>query len=352
MKYLPLALLLIATIGCSDGETTVPNDPALIKSFPGPNQRMGHDISIEFSSDGYIITGLELHGSQVDIWTTQGWLHKTFTRNDHSKIKLTSKPDFGSAISVALTKTPKGPKRIACRHGTGEFSVRGLSGERVQTYSVNGEFGCVSFSPDGELLATGCWDSSDDSVAIDIFDTYTHKLLKTLTGERGDFIEHLSFDPSGERIASGHYGKLYIWNIATGELLLIEADNLTFDKQTKIAFSPNGKRIAITNPHGLTTIWDSATGNLDQSIDTDRPGLASGGQRFLALSADWSRMAINDDWSANPQVVQIIDVSTRKVLRTLTGHTRTISGAAFSPDDKTLATCSHDGTIKLWDVSK
>jgi hypothetical protein len=66
MKYLPLALLLIATIGCSDGETTVPNDPALIKSFPGPNQRMGHDISIEFSSDGYIITGLELHGSQVE----------------------------------------------------------------------------------------------------------------------------------------------------------------------------------------------------------------------------------------------------------------------------------------------
>ncbi|UXX94146.1 hypothetical protein N7U49_22430 [Streptomyces sp. AD2-2] len=41
----------------------------------------------------------------------------------------------------------------------------------------------------------------------------------------------------------------------------------------------------------------------------------------------------------------------RPPLHTLTAHTSGVYGVAFSPNGRTLATTSGDGTARLWDVA-
>lgn len=44
----------------------------------------------------------------------------------------------------------------------------------------------------------------------------------------------------------------------------------------------------------------------------------------------------------------IWDVNTKKVLQVLTGHEDVVLGVDSSPDSAMVATCSLDGSIKVW----
>lgn len=63
----------------------------------------------------------------------------------------------------------------------------------------------------------------------------------------------------------------------------------------------------------------------------------------LAVSPDQSLLA-----SSSHKTIQLWDLKTGKLQRSLQGHTERISAIAFSPDGQLLASSSLDQTIKLW----
>ncbi|MEO0869171.1 MAG: pentapeptide repeat-containing protein, partial [Cyanobacteria bacterium J06642_11] len=65
----------------------------------------------------------------------------------------------------------------------------------------------------------------------------------------------------------------------------------------------------------------------------------------VAFSPDGRRLAIGESNGS----VQVWDIATSQVVLLCTGHSREVLSVAFSPDGKRLASAGDDKTVKLWD---
>ncbi len=87
--------------------------------------------------------------------------------------------------------------------------------------------------------------------------------------------------------------------------------------------------------------------NVDQLTILARLELQGESISHLAFSPDGRFLAVASDRPA----IEIWDVSSSSLVTELSGHRAAAPAVAFSPDGRTLATGSWDKTIRLWDVS-
>ena len=109
-----------------------------------------------------------------------------------------------------------------------------------------------------------------------------------------------------------------------------------------MAFSPDGKSLASASSDNSIKLWDASSGSLLRTLSGHSNTVSS-----VAFSPDGKSLASASDDNS----IKLWDASSGSLLRTLSGHSRPVSSVAFSPDGKSLASASSDNSIKLWDAS-
>ncbi|XP_040090861.1 apoptotic protease-activating factor 1 isoform X2 [Oryx dammah] len=157
-----------------------------------------------------------------------------------------------------------------------------------------------------------------------------------------DAVYHACFSEDGQRIAScGADKTLQVFKAETGEKLLeIKAHE---DEVLCCAFSADDRFIATCSVDKKVKIWNSVTGELVRIYDEHSEQVNcchfTNNSNHLLLAT-----------GSNDYFLKLWDLNQEECRNTMFGHTNSVSHCRFSPDDQVLASCSADGTLKLWDV--
>ena len=145
----------------------------------------------------------------------------------------------------------------------------------------------------------------------------------------------VAFSPDGKLLATGTYGRVTVWDLATAKPAAVITQILGSVNDLK--FSPDGKMLAVAGGQ------PSARGDLRLFETKDWKLIASlGGHLDTVSSVAWHPDGTKLASASFDKTVRLWDVKAEKVLHTFTGHSDFVYAAAFSPKGDWYATVSKD----------
>ncbi len=229
----------------------------------------------------------------------------------------------------------------------GKVIVWDLADEKaVQTLDAGTTVRALAATADGKTLA-----GAADDGAVHLWEPATGKPGPKLAGAT-DWLLAVALSPDGKSVAAAGYdGRLRIWDVGSSKVLVDapaqpppppNAPPPAANVVSALAFSPDGKLIAVGGADGVIHLFQTADGKLARSL----PGHTSA-VSGLAFHPGGGLLAS----ASRDRTVRLWNPASGQPLKTLEGHNAWVEGVAFVAQGTRLASVGADGTLRLWDLT-
>lgn len=197
----------------------------------------------------------------------------------------------------------------------------------------------IAFSPDGRLLAGGCW---DNTIRIWKITDKELKLWATLKGSPSQ----LAFTPDGACLIGGTTGtKLEVWDI-TGKEPKRKAELAGHDARPfALAVSPDGRILASGSSDPLLRVCNIDEGKITTYAVFSGDNAPNIGVTSISFSADSKFLAVGS--LAGKRTLRIWNLG-GPFLQEVTFPVAKARCVRFSPVSRTLLVGKEDGVLELW----
>jgi WD40 repeat protein len=300
-----------------------------------------------FSPDGKRLATLAPGDSSIHIWDV-ATLQRIAQLAGHGSWK--DKNTFVQTWTMGFAFGPDG--NTLTSYGS-DRTLRvwdiGLAKEIARHKTDDLEWG--PFSPDGKILAKSCRELENrQCYQIELWDPFTCKRILALPRQR-DEIFKVAFSPDGRAVALvTAVGNIYVFDVASGQKKCSMITETTAegkaDRSTGpwvAAFSTDGKLLASIR-NGSLQLWNAVTGKELRQLKGKVGN--SDSVHALFFTPDQKTLVVHEF-----NALRFWDLTTGRERLAFTGHLARVQQIAFADDGKSLVSTAGDGSVRFWDLS-